>query len=111
MLYQAAACRNDIFDRIKACLGAVIILAAISMFDVDGIKHTWKLSTKVTFFGIEKAQFALDCIPMLLCFIFCFWDIGRVLTVKISVPTALRGKGLFKLTKSFNLVSPSGQNV
>ena len=74
---QSTAC-NIIFDHDKACLGAVIILAAISMIDVDGIKHTWKLSTKVKFFGIEKAQFALDCIPMLLCFIFCFWDIGMI---------------------------------
>ena len=54
------------------------------MFDVDGIKHTWKLPTKIKFFGIEKAQFALDCIPMLLCFIFCFWDIGSVIQLVVD---------------------------
>ena len=54
------------------------------MFDVDGIKHTWKLSTKVKLFGIEKAQFALDCIPMLLCFIFCFWDIGSMIQLVVD---------------------------
>ena len=48
----------------SACLGAVIILAAISMFDIDGIKHTWKL-------------YRLDCFPLATVFFLCFWDIGE----------------------------------
>ena len=47
-----------------ACLGAVIVLAAVSMFDVDGIKHTWHVKR-------------LDCLPLAATFILCFWDIGK----------------------------------
>lgn len=46
-----------------ACLGAVIILAAISMFDDAGIKHTWKL-------------YRPDMIPLVVCFVVCFKDIA-----------------------------------
>ena len=47
-----------------ACLGAVIILAAVSMFDLDGIRHVWRVNR-------------LDMLPLVCTFVLCFWDIGK----------------------------------
>lgn len=67
----------------SACLGGVIILAAISMFDIDGIKHTWRL-------------YRLDIVPLSCTFFLCFWDIANGIIAGIGVHLLLL---LYKLSK------------
>ena len=65
MVLVAALFLTPIFVYIPAaCLGAVIVLAAVSMFDSDGIKHVWKVKR-------------LDIMPLGVTFCLCFWDIGK----------------------------------
>ena len=47
----------------KSALSAVIFLAAISMFDEEGIKHVWKLRK-------------LDILPLLVTFFGCFYEVA-----------------------------------
>ena len=65
LVLLAALFLTPIFVYIPAaCLGAVIVLAAVSMFDLDGIKHVWRVCR-------------LDTLPLGITFALCFWDIGR----------------------------------
>jgi len=70
----------------SACLGAVIILAAISMFDIDGIKHTWHLSR-------------MDCVPLAVTFFLCFWDIAYGIMAGIFVQLLML---LYKFSRPAN---------
>lgn len=47
----------------SAALAAVIMLAAISMFDSDGIKHAWMVNK-------------MDLVPLVLTFLVCFYEIA-----------------------------------
>lgn len=46
-----------------AALAAVIMLAAISMFDSDGIRHAWRVNK-------------MDLVPLFLTFLVCFYEIA-----------------------------------
>ena len=46
-----------------AALAAVIMLAAISMFDTDGIKHAWRVNK-------------MDLFPLVVAFFICFYEIA-----------------------------------
>ena len=55
---------TPLFEFIPAsALAAVIMLAAISMFDTDGVKHAW---------AVNK----MDVIPLALTFFVCFYEIA-----------------------------------
>ena len=61
MVLLSTAFLVDIFFFIpKASLSAVIFLAAISMFDWDGVKHVYKLRK-------------LDILPLVITFLLCFY--------------------------------------
>lgn len=47
----------------KSALSAVIFLAAISMFDEDGVKHVWTLRK-------------IDILPLLVTFFLCFYEVA-----------------------------------
>jgi sodium-independent sulfate anion transporter 11 len=93
-----------------ACLGGVIILAAVSMFDWPAIKHFWYLSR-------------LDLVPLLSAFFICFWDIAYgiiagifvhlcILLYKTSTPNGLENKeigGLVSLEPKQGLYYPAGE--
>ena len=46
-----------------AALAAVIMLAAISMFDTDGVKHAWRVNK-------------MDLFPLVVAFGICFYEIA-----------------------------------
>ena len=46
-----------------AALAAVIMLAAISMFDSDGVKHAWRVNK-------------MDLLPLVITFGVCFYEIA-----------------------------------
>ena len=61
MVLLSAAFLVDIFFFIpKGALSAVIFLAAIGMFDWDGVKHVYKLRK-------------LDILPLVITFLLCFY--------------------------------------
>ena len=46
-----------------AALAGVIMLAAISMFDTDGVKHAWRVNK-------------MDLFPLVVAFLICFYEIA-----------------------------------
>ena len=67
-----------------AALAAVIMLAAISMFDTDGVKHAWRVNK-------------MDLFPLVVAFGICFYEIA-VSTVVVQRLT-LRLPDFLKIRK------------
>ena len=53
-----------------AALAAVIMLAAISMFDSDGVKHAWRVNK-------------MDLLPLVITFGVCFYEIAVSICISI----------------------------
>ena len=73
----ATAFLTPVFKYIPtAALAAVIMLAAISMFDTDGIKHAWRVNK-------------MDLLPLLITFGVCFYEIAIGIGCGILVSLAI----------------------